>query len=242
MKRRALCESSSSSSRAAVGAAPKHARCGFEITSRWPGATGYRSGTRRRLWVSASGAGVSFGWQKTQPSTGSVSIGSPAGRPGSAAAGSPTKPSPAAATKAVAAVGGSTATSVVDDRVAASVLGRDHHTALGLLTLALGAQIGVLGQGGVYHPALVRLHRLEPDALLVPLRSVGHSQGQLSNGVLAPGSVTLHVDDDGAGVREVLTNHGVDQQLHRAQGLAPPADQQAQAVAPDVDDGGARVG
>src|SRR5258708_13718858 len=154
MKRRALCESSSSSSRAGGGAAPKHARCGFEITSRWPGATGYRSGTRRRLWVSASGAGVSSGWQKTQPSTGSLGTGSAVGGPGLAAAASPTKPSPAAATKAVAAVGGSTATAVVHDRVSSVLLGRGHHPPPGLLPLPLRPEIGIPHHARLPHPRL----------------------------------------------------------------------------------------
>src|SRR5258708_3873141 len=194
MKPRARCESSSSSARTAGGAAPKHVRWSFEITSRWPGATGYRSGTRRRLSVTASGAGVSRGWQMTQASTGQLGRGSSGEGPGLAAAASPTKPSPAAATKAIAAVGRSTATSVVDDRVAASVLGRDHDPALRLLALALGTELGILGEGGVHHPALVRLHRFEPDALLVPLGAVGDPPGQLSHRGLPPGPGALNVD------------------------------------------------
>ena len=129
----------------------------------------------------------------------------------------------------------------VDDAVAAGLLGRDHDAPLGALALALGAEVGVVGQRGVDGAALVGLHRLEPDALLVALGPVGDAQGQLSHGVLAAGPVALDVDDDGIGVVHLLADHGVDQQLQRPQGVAPPADQQPQVLAADVDDRGAFV-
>src|ERR1700680_1515384 len=95
---------------------------------------------------------------------------------GASSAISPAAVSPGAlAPVAEAASGGPP---VVHDGVAASVLGGDHHPAVWILALPFGAQVRVVRQRGVDDAALIRLHRLKPDALVVAFGAVGNPQRQ----------------------------------------------------------------
>src|SRR5438309_4936105 len=143
---------------------------------------------------------------------------------------------PAESEAITTALSGGATTPVIDNRVAPYLLRGYDDAAIRFFALALGAQVGVLGQGGMYHAALVGLHRLEADPLLVAFGPIGDPKRQLADRILPAGAVALHVDDNGAGVGEGLADHGVNQELHRPQCLTPPTDEQAEVVAADVDD------
>src|SRR5438094_6431577 len=125
---------------------------------------------------------------------------------------------------------------VLDDLAPVHVLGGDHHPPLRLLPLALGADLRVLGERGVHRPALVGLHRLQPDPLPVPLGPVGGAYRHLPHRVLAPGTVALDVDHHRVRVRPALPHRGVAQHLQARQRPAAPPDHPSAVVAAEADD------
>ena len=82
---------------------------------------------------------------------------------------------------------------------------------------------------------LVGLHRIHHHSLAGAPHTIGEAQCHLLDGLFAPIAVVLDVDDQPAPVDAALVEDQIDNRLEGAKRLAPPADQQPEVIAGNVD-------
>ena len=82
---------------------------------------------------------------------------------------------------------------------------------------------------------LVRLHGIHHHPLARAANPLRQPKRHLLDRFLAPVAIVLDVDHQPAPVGAALVEDQVDHRLKRAEGLAPPADQESEVIAGDID-------
>src|SRR6202022_4471655 len=111
----------------------------------------------------------------------------------------------------------------------------DRDAPVRFLALTFGADARLLFERDVHDASLVGLHRIHHHPLACAPHALRQPERHLLDGFLAPVAVVLDVDDEAATVDASLIEDQIDDGLKGPDRLSPPADQQAQVIAGDID-------
>ncbi|MCZ7577610.1 MAG: hypothetical protein M5U18_11425 [Dehalococcoidia bacterium] len=113
----------------------------------------------------------------------------------------------------------------------------DDDLAVFALADAVGFEFGVFCEGDVHQAAFGGTHGLECDGAAGLADAVGHALGEGDDALFVAVAVVLDIDGDSALARVAAREEEVDEVLEGDEGIAPAADEEAEVLSLDVDDG-----